>query len=461
MTLLDAEAVAALGRNLPASIEIPVDGGRFEGGEVLRMLPGRRLVLGGRFQDRTAVMKVFVGRNARRYYERERQGLGILSAAGVPVPEAFWQGSVPARGWGMINAWVEDSRPLGDEDWEQAPVLAAVLAVLHDAGATHEDPHLGNFLVAPRGVVCVDGDGVRRGAGRVTETGGLANLARMIAQYPPRPDQDLTGVLHTYERKRGWGVNEDRLQRLTRHLSAARRERTERYLDKTLRDCTEFAERRVKGSWHIHRRDAASADLISFLEDPDAWLADESLLKDGNSATVYRTRMAERSVIVKRYNIKGFVHRVRRWIKPRARIAWRNGHRLAFLRIPTSTPIALVEERTGPLRGRSWIVMEDCGDEDLLGVVNLGGWQKNWLDQVARILITFRVLGLSHGDMKASNFLILDGLVSIVDLDALAEAPERCERDIERLIANWEGQPRLLEPLMDTLRMHGLLETTH
>ena len=105
--------------------------------------------------------------------------------------------------------------------------------------------------------------------------------------------------------------------------------------------------------------------------------------------------------------------------------------------------------------------MEDCGDEDLLGVVNLGGWQKNWLDQVARILITFRVLGLSHGDMKASNFLILDGLVSIVDLDALAEAPERCERDIERLIANWEGQPRLLEPLMDTLRMHGLLETTH
>ena len=50
--------------------------------------------------------------------------------------------------------------------------------------------------------------------------------------------------------------------------------------------------------------------------------------------------------------------------------------------------------------------------------------------------------GLTHRDTKSTNFIVADGVVSIVDLDALRPARSRRSGrvDRERFLRNWDAQ---------------------
>jgi tRNA A-37 threonylcarbamoyl transferase component Bud32 len=462
MMRLDAPRLRTAGRIVPVPFEVALADGPFAGADVLRLLPGRRLVARGRYGGEDVVLKWFVGRAARRHFERERQGLAAIQMAGVTVPEALATGSVPGGGHALVHRFVAGARPLRGADlWARAG-LARLFARLHAAGVVHRDPHPGNFLTVEGGAendqfLCVDGDAASRVApAELDEAASIANFADLLAQFVPAADLQLPELLVAYERARDWPPDPGRLGRLSDRLRAARRRRTARYLDKTLRDCSEFSAVRTRGALHVARRSALGAELEHLMNNPDQALGDAALLKDGNSATVYRTALGSRPIVVKRYNVKSPLHRVRRWFKSRARTAWRNGHRLEFLGIPTAAPLALVEERFGPLRGRSWLVMEDCGDDDLAGAVARDGWREVWLDQLVALLGILRALGLGHGDMKATNVLIRNDVLHLIDLDALGERSGGYRVDRDRLLSNWAEQPSLLAPLAARLAAAGL-----
>jgi hypothetical protein len=56
--------------------------------------------------------------------------------------------------------------------------------------------------------------------------------------------------------------------------------------------------------------------------------------------------VAGRTLVIKRYNIKGFAHWLKRFWRPsRAWHSWREGNRLAFLGIATPKPLAVLEKR--------------------------------------------------------------------------------------------------------------------
>ena len=80
-------------------------------------------------------------------------------------------------------------------------------------------------------------------------------------------------------------------------------------------------------------------------------------LKRGRTATLARVEVNGRQLVIKRYNIKGPVHALSRsWRPSRAWHSWLEGHRLNFLGIATPRPLALVEQRAGPLRGKArWV----------------------------------------------------------------------------------------------------------
>jgi hypothetical protein len=54
------------------------------------------------------------------------------------------------------------------------------------------------------------------------------------------------------------------------------------------------------------------------------------------------------------------------WRPSRAWHSWREAHRLQFFGIPTPRPLALIEERCGPLRRRAWLISEYCPGPNLL-----------------------------------------------------------------------------------------------
>ncbi|MGD8863636.1 MAG: lipopolysaccharide kinase InaA family protein [Myxococcales bacterium] len=408
--------------------------------EVLRLLPGRRLVARTEWQGGPAVLKLFLGTSAARYCARERDGLARAGALAREVPRVLEEIALDDMALGLVLEYVPDSTPLAPGDGDGFGRAAGLLARLHTGGVWQTDMNLSNLLMAHGVPWLVDGDGVRAARAPLGRGGSLDNLALLLAERPPRLDGDSDLVLARYCRARGWRIDAGSRRRLARRLTTARRHRNRRYLDKSLRDCREFAVSLGPDGFTARRRDWNDAAWDVFLADPDGIMAAADLLKAGNSATVARWRPpAGPSLVVKRYNLKSTAHSVRRALKPRARRAWRAANLLTLLEIPTARPLALLERRHGPLAGVSYLLMEDLGDEGLLSAMAGDAPPEAIVEQVVGVFTALKNAGLAHGDTKATNFLLADGVVHVVDVDAVRQTTDGWRRDVARFLENFDG----------------------
>jgi hypothetical protein len=243
---------------------------------------------------------------------------------------------------------------------------------------------------------------------------------------------------------------------------AAARARTNRladYLDKCLRDCSLFkVAKRADRFFAVVRSEARL--LAPLLHDPDAWLENGEPLKRGRSATLARVEIGGRQLVIKRYNIKSAGHALSRcWRPSRAWHSWVEGHRLDFLGIATPRPLALIERRYGPLRGKAWLITEYCPGVDLAAhFATLTETAE--IPEVDALATLYRQLAdfhITQGDAKATNLLWHAGRVHLVDLDATrqhtsATAFARAWRkDRERLLRNWPADSALVRALADRL----------
>jgi tRNA A-37 threonylcarbamoyl transferase component Bud32 len=423
--------------------------------QVLRLLPGRRLVARVEVAGRPLLLKLFLGSASHRYQRREIRGCRVLAAAGVNTPRLLAEvADSEGQMHGIVFELIHDALPVADNQLDQVVAAAIEMARLHDFGAWHGDLHLDNFLHQDEvdRVYLVDGDGVRAGRRRpLGVAASIENLAVLCAQRQPLLDVQLNEVLGAYAQARGWSAAGSefaaRLAALGKATHRQRRRRVRRYLRKTQRDCSEFYSQRDLRRYFVCLRGSMNDAFERFAKEPEQFFDGAEMLKDGNSATVVRTRIGERVCIVKRYNVKGFWHGLRRIFKPRARfrLAWCNGQRLHFLGIPTARPVALLERRFGPLRGVAYLVMEDAGREDLSGRASDGGLSDEQVARVVRLFSALKAARLTHGDTKASNFLVAQDQVALVDLDAMHEDVAGLPRDIDRFLANWLDQPELRE----------------
>lgn len=440
--------------------------------EVLRVLPGRRIVARVRLGEREALLKLFLGRDAGRYCAREARGCALLAEAGVPTPELLAAArapadQAPAEAWGLVFEFLDGAASLDSEDTAGVTAAAAELALLHEAGGRHLDLHLDNFLRTRDGrLVMIDGDGIRPQPGVVGRRRAMGDLAVLCAQRAPLADQELAAIYQAYAERRGWpdGFDPAAHRRLGRATRRARRQRVRRYLRKAARSCSEFL---VRSEGHLLARrrllalrSAWEPALEAFLANPGPAVAGGEVIKAGNSATVVRVRIGEHSRIVKRYNLKSPWQALRRSLRPlpRYRRSWLNGQRLNLLRIPTARPLALLEQRWGPVRGLAYLVMEDCGAADLATTVAAGALSEPVLTDVVQLFQALAAAELCHGDTKASNFLVEPGRVRLIDLDAMTQlgAPGRRREDVARFLANFDAHPETRQRFEQALTEAGL-----
>lgn len=470
---LTARAVAAAGRALEAPfalrlwMEDPVDPRPVSvtAAEILRLLPGRRVVARVDLDGRQALLKLFLGRGARRYCDREARGCARLVQAGVPTPALL--GTVRdedgGAACGLLFEYLPGARPVTVADLDAVTEAAGWLGRLHEAGCLHRDLHLDNLLVTGDGArVLIDGDPVRRWPwpGPVSAAAGLRNLAVLCAQRPPLADDELPRVFAAYAAARGWvdAASPGGVARLRRATARQRQARLRRYLRKTLRPCSEFHSERSLWRFLSALRSAWQPELAAFAADPEAAFHDAELLKDGNSATVVRVHLGCRSCVVKRYNVKGPWHALRRALKPgpRFRLAWQNGHRLWMLGVPTARPLLLLERRCGPLRGVAYLVMEDLGDRHLGQEIDQQGLSDARAAELARLFRTLQAAGLRHGDTKVTNLLVTDAGIALIDLDAMGLSRRGQRRDVARFLANFQHQPLVRERLAAAFAAAGV-----
>lgn len=444
----------------------------------LRLLPGKRLSARATWNGRTVMAKLFVrAKHGDRYAAAERQGQYIVAAAGVHTPALLWQGLSACGSLAVVLYEFLDDAPSLSEIYRDAArrdeALAAMLvltAALHAHHAVQADPHLDNFLWHDGRLWLIDAGSVTRHAPTLPLVTRERNLALLLAQLPLMDHVHAAAWCASYNaacaRVGLAGVD---VQRQQKAIADAWRARGENVLAKSRRDCSATQVEKTWRRFTACRRAEFDATLQGVLADIDKAIATATMLKNGNSATVVRFESGGRRWVIKRYNMKSLWHRLRRCLRPsRAMQSWRNAHLLQFADIATPAPIAVVEQRFGPLRGKAWFV-----SEYVPGIEMLDAYQQREPvdDELQQTLAIFRKMQralISHGDLKAQNLMIgEDAIVRLIDLDAMrwhrSEAAwhKAFAIDLRRFLRNWQGATKQRMSLLLQNLGSGVIQTEH
>lgn len=432
----------------------------------LRLVPGKRLVAAGSWNGRPALVKLFLAEAHQRHGERERAGLVALHAAGVRTPALLAAGPVRGGAYAVVCEWLAAAEDLGSL-WNAAAHSGAaadiaraaslltealpLLAGMHAAGLAQADLHLGNFLLAGGALYAIDGDAVqvKEAAGPLSDAAVIANLAILFAGLTPAWDDRIGEFLAAYQAAPG-GRPLD-VARVQAAVLTTRARRLHKFLEKTGRDCTQFAVARSwQRVWAVERTQLAR--LRTFLAAPDRFVEGSHCFKTGGTCTVVAAEIDATPLLIKRYNIKHWRHALSRaWRPSRAWHSWRAAHLLTFYGIATPSPLAVLEERCGPLRGRAFLVTELCPGKNLLDTL-----QPEQIPEppLATALLTLfeqlHALRITHGDCKGTNLFWHAGKVFLIDLDALQQHrsdwrfQRLWQRDRARFLRNWPADSVLV-----------------
>ncbi|MDT8440436.1 MAG: lipopolysaccharide kinase InaA family protein [Desulfuromonadales bacterium] len=467
--LVKLAELSRLGRSpqLPMTLQLPV--GELKVSEWLRVLPGRRYVARAAWRDRPVLAKLLVGGKAHRHFRRERSGVTCLKERQIDTPELLASDYRAGEGGWLLFAFLDGAESLGQK-WlavaaepssvsrqqEILEMAARAIGSLHARGVWQEDLHLDNLLCRDNRLYWIDGDSVRATRTTTSLPVSLAadNLGLFLAQLPTACDAWTPHLLVAYTQAGGTvGMSLDVLQRA---VAKQRRRRLHDYLAKTGRECSLFSARRSSRQLLVVCRDQVEI-LGPLLADPDRYIEAGVLLKKGGSATVARVELNGRSLLVKRYNIKGVRHWLRRFWRPsRAWHAWREGHRLRFLGLATPRPLAVLEQRCCWLRRRAYLVTDYLDGPNLVERMASLSDDHALTTELTALHRLFDALcreRISHGDLKGSN-LIRDGEHwALIDLDAMRQHRSAwlfrraCRRDRSRLLRNWSAESPLYRRL--------------
>ncbi|MDY0186095.1 MAG: lipopolysaccharide kinase InaA family protein [Desulfuromonadaceae bacterium] len=425
----------------------------------MRHLPAKRRMYAGHWGERPVGVKIFEGRSAKRHWEREKQGIELLRQRNILTPELLFAGALPDTNYILITAFIPDAIT-AQEQWQQSETeqerlvllrdLTSAIAHMHQQGVWQKDLHLGNFLLSKRDIFTIDGDAIcaRSAAELLPSRIRQTNLTLFLAQIPPLYEHLFKNLLELYCAETGDNLHEWG-SLLTNKVPARRKKRRLIYVTKAFRTCSEFTRHRTNSQLTIHRTDAPASLIQQLLEAPNTLLAQGETLKAGNSATVVRLQNSEGDWVIKRYNIKGFWHGLKRCLRPtRAAVSWGNAHRLKISEINTPHAIAMAEKRFGPFRLTGYYVCAHVAAPDVGKYFNTNSPievdKQQAIDTITQMFHLLYRLGIRHGDCKANNFLLKDGVPWVIDLDVMREF--RCRHnflrhykaDRARFLRNWE-----------------------
>ena len=447
---------------LPLSIELADAAGpaQLQLLSLLRVLPGQRYVGAGVWRGRTVLAKLMVGAKAARNFQRELNGVRLLAEQGLTTPQLLADGLQEGEGGWLLFEFLEGAHSLGDA-WdavaslpvladEQVAVLAEALTAIgqmHLKGLWQEDLHLDNLLRQGGKLYLIDGAGicVEEAGKLLSRQKVLENLGVFFAQLPISLEPFIEELLVHYLLSNGEHALP--LEALLKQVEKVRAWRLHDFLNKTGRDCSLFSVQQGAFALRAVRREEEPA-MLPVLARADALLDQGHLYKTGGAASVGKVEVDGRTLVIKRYNIKGFAHWLKRFWRPsRAWHSWREGNRLAFLGIATPKPLALLETRFLWLRGKAYLVTEHLPGPDIIErfapYVEQGDAPEAELAALDRLFADLLRERISHGDLKGHNVFWADGRWALIDLDSMCQHRSASSfaaayaRDRARFMRNW------------------------
>ena len=123
-----------------------------------------------------------------------------------------------------------------------------------------------------------------------------------------------------------------------------------------------------------------------------------------------------------------------------------------MLGVPTPKPVMLFERRwLGWIPRESYILCEAIEGETVSGLVDAEDIEQalklQALDSFAELFSVFESCKISHGDLKATNFIYDSGKLYVLDLDAMKKHRNSgsfqkfFKKDLDRFVNNWANNP--------------------
>lgn len=213
--------------------------------------------------------------------------------------------------------------------------------------------------------------------------------------------------------------------------------------------------------------DVGSNDLLKLCEQPDlVFSTDQIILKSDNTTTLRRLTIDIGEIVVKRYNTKNLWHLIRRNFQTsRAENCYRQAVNFNSKGIKTPESLAVIKRTFGPVSGQSWYISRYIPSVTLLEFLSTLNWKEPFQSIAGKVIELFQSLinyDLSHGDMKATNLLIREGELFVVDLDAARKHrissmhKLALQKDKTRFLKNWDSIPELREAFAHRIEKIGL-----
>ncbi len=382
---------------------------------------------------------------ARLEFENATRLIALGIGAAVPLAwgatDSLWPGEsfIITRDLSPaipFTDFIESHAPANAERRQLARGLGRFLALLHDRGVTHPDPHPGNLLVElPASLVphfaLLDVHAVRFGE-PLSWRESLANLTRYNRWFQLRASAaDRCRFWCEYRLSRQTlAIPREAAIELERATLASNRRfwvaRTARY-EGTHRTIRAVRAGAVRG---LAVRDLPDDFLRELLRDPDGAFARSGtkILKRCVSSTVAElelpTPAGPKAVILKRVNVRSALDPLKNLFRSSAvRRSWLQGHGLCERWLPTPRPLAMFHRyRAGILPAEGYLLTEKVSDatglSEAVRVCRDPIILRAWAGKLARVVRAMHDRGVSHRDLKAPN-VMLQGAV----IDPASAAP--------------------------------------
>lgn len=437
--------------NVPFSIVLP-DSSVLLCTDMLRLLPGKRMVMRAEHQGSAILAKLFFD---TRHLQKELEGYALLCKTGVATPTLLADFRI-GHGGICLYQFIDNAVAL-DALWQKSGAakkllllrqLLPALQLCYQQQVLQKDLHLGNFLWRDDAVWVLDPASCNTFKKSAEQ---LDNLALLLAQLPFADWQPALEVMHE-------NFPAIRDGDLTRQAQQCWQQRQAHYLQKMFRECSDVADLSAESLRILCRRTLLTDTLTAHLHDPATLMTGATVLKNGNSAKVFLTEIDGRQLVVKQYINKDWLRKIRRAFRPsRAARSWYFSHAFSFAGITVPTPVALIEQRSGPIVTSAWYICEYSVGKDLLTC-----WQERepHVEELACIhalFLSLQIIRTSHGDMKASNLLSDGARISLIDYDGAREyrRPAALARalaaDKQRFLQNWADNTVLQQHLKELL----------
>jgi len=452
------------------------DGNVIHAEEVVRLLPKKRLVAFGTWQQTPIVAKLFFDpHHAKRDMERDAAGIAALLENNIPTPPLLYQGvSEDGRIHVLIYERIYDALSL-EEAWrnrENANDMLSILrpviveiATQHVLGVVQHDLHLNNFLLTKKKIYTLDGAQIETCPRLLSKKKSMRNLALFLSQLGVGVENCQEALFKLYAKARGWMIKKSDILYIFYLIKQWDEKRWHRYEKKIFRNCTDFSHLNYWCSDVMVDRRALFPEMSAFLKNPESLFSHPAsqLLKAGRSSTVIKVVLDNKTYIVKRYNLKNSLHFLRRCLRPtRARRSWRLSHKLNLFGVAIAKPIAFIERSVLGLRGKSYYVSDYISSEHIGDYFTRHQHDVKKTDaMVERVVLLLKNLAkleMTHGDLKMTNILMdqreqpvlidLDGTSEYATLTGLRQA---WDKEIQRFLQNFETMPTIAEKFKSLL----------